>query len=244
MALGLLVCYAFGTAWFLAVYARAAGPMGLGTALGMCVVPFVVPYLVKLALALPCPAGWQTVCGKRRPLRKGCIARQSVICWNADFAIFRREAYGEAVGLCPAGGGAVRVGGVRRGDGVPGAAGRKYLGYVDLRVLCLLLCLMAVVAGFQSCGAFQWLAGRLLARQSSGRALAVVLVLLPFFTSMAVTNDVSLITFAPFTMMLLDKLDCRRAVHPPPGAPDHRRQPGAAWRRGGQSPEPVPLRRL
>ena len=30
MALGLLVCYAFGTAWFLAVYARAAGPMGLG----------------------------------------------------------------------------------------------------------------------------------------------------------------------------------------------------------------------
>ena len=90
----------------------------------------------------------------------------------------------------------------------------KYLGYVDLRVLCLLLCLMAVVAGFQSCGAFQWLAGRLLARQSSGRALAVVLVLLPFFTSMAVTNDVSLITFAPFTMMLLDKLDCRRASIP------------------------------
>ena len=34
-----------------------------------------------------------------------------------------------------------------------------YLGYIDLRVLCLLLCLMAVVAGFQSCGAFQWLAG-------------------------------------------------------------------------------------
>lgn len=33
-----------------------------------------------------------------------------------------------------------------------------YLGYIDLRVLCLLLCLMAVVAGFQSCGAFQWLA--------------------------------------------------------------------------------------
>lgn len=39
-----------------------------------------------------------------------------------------------------------------------------YLDYIDLRVLCLLLCLMAVVAGFQSCGAFQWLAGRLLAR--------------------------------------------------------------------------------
>ena len=30
-----------------------------------------------------------------------------------------------------------------------------YPGYIDLRVLCLLLCLMAVVAGFRSCGAFQ-----------------------------------------------------------------------------------------
>ena len=53
-----------------------------------------------------------------------------------------------------------------------------YLGYIDLRVLCLLLCLMAVVAGFQSCGAFQWLAGHLLSRGTGPRALAVILVLL------------------------------------------------------------------
>ena len=51
-----------------------------------------------------------------------------------------------------------------------------YLGYIDLRVLCLLLCLMAVVAGFQSCGAFQWLAGHLLSRGTGPRALAVILV--------------------------------------------------------------------
>ena len=48
---GLPVCYAFGTAWFLVAYARAAGPIGLWAALGMCVFPFVVPDLVKLALA-------------------------------------------------------------------------------------------------------------------------------------------------------------------------------------------------
>ena len=58
-----------------------------------------------------------------------------------------------------------------------------YLGYIDLRVLCLLLCLMAVVAGFQSCGAFRWLAGHLLSRGTGPRALAVILVLLPFFCS-------------------------------------------------------------
>ena len=49
--LGLAACYAFGTAWFLVAYARAAGPIGLWAALGMCVFPFVVPDLVKLALA-------------------------------------------------------------------------------------------------------------------------------------------------------------------------------------------------
>ena len=52
MAAGLIVCYAFGTAWFLTVYAHTAGPIGLGAALGMCVFPFVLPDLAKLALAL------------------------------------------------------------------------------------------------------------------------------------------------------------------------------------------------
>ena len=50
--LGELCCYAFGTAWFLVGYARSSGPIGLGTALGMCVVPFLIPDAVKLALAV------------------------------------------------------------------------------------------------------------------------------------------------------------------------------------------------
>ena len=52
MVLGLLVCYAFGTAWFLLVYARTTGPVGVWTAVGWCVAPYVVPDLLKLALAL------------------------------------------------------------------------------------------------------------------------------------------------------------------------------------------------
>lgn len=51
LALGLAVCYAFGTAWFMVVYARQAGSIALGTALGWCVIPFIIPDLVKLALA-------------------------------------------------------------------------------------------------------------------------------------------------------------------------------------------------
>ena len=52
MVLGLIVCYAFGTVWFMTVYARTSGAIGLGTALGWCVIPFIVPDLVKIALAV------------------------------------------------------------------------------------------------------------------------------------------------------------------------------------------------
>lgn len=52
MVLGLLVCYAFGTAWFMIVYARTTGPMELGGALAACVIPFIIPDLVKMAVAL------------------------------------------------------------------------------------------------------------------------------------------------------------------------------------------------
>ena len=89
-----------------------------------------------------------------------------------------------------------------------------YLAYIDLRVLCLLLCLMAVVAGAQSCGAFQWLAVQMLRRGGGGRGLAVALVLLPFFSSMLVTNDVALLTFVPFTLLLLEHIGCRRELVP------------------------------
>lgn len=81
-----------------------------------------------------------------------------------------------------------------------------YLSYVDLRVLCLLFCLMAVVAGLQSCNLFSLLAQRLLSGKRSIRTVALLLVLLPFFTSMLVTNDVSLITFVPFAILVLQTI--------------------------------------
>ena len=52
MILGLAGCYALGTAWFMAVYAQGSGPIGLWSALSMCVVPFIIPDLLKIALAL------------------------------------------------------------------------------------------------------------------------------------------------------------------------------------------------
>ena len=49
-AAGLLVCYAFGTAWYAWGYARGAA--GVGAALMTCVVPFLLPDAAKIALAL------------------------------------------------------------------------------------------------------------------------------------------------------------------------------------------------
>lgn len=52
MLFGLIVCYAFGTVWFMQVYARSTGEIGLLTALGWCVFPYIIPDVVKIILAL------------------------------------------------------------------------------------------------------------------------------------------------------------------------------------------------
>ena len=91
---------------------------------------------------------------------------------------------------------------------------KEYLHYIDWRVLCLLFCLMAVVAGFQAVGFFRWLTELLLKYVRSGRLLSVALVMLPFFSAMAVTNDVALLIFVPFTLSLLDELGQKKAQIP------------------------------
>lgn len=52
MLAGLIVCYAFGTAWFIIIYTKTNAAVTLMTALSWCVIPFIVPDLLKLAAAL------------------------------------------------------------------------------------------------------------------------------------------------------------------------------------------------
>ncbi|MFR5875442.1 MAG: biotin transporter BioY [Eubacterium sp.] len=51
MVAGILVCYAFGTAWFAYVYAKTSGAQPLMTILGWCVFPFLLPDAVKIVIA-------------------------------------------------------------------------------------------------------------------------------------------------------------------------------------------------
>ena len=80
MVVGILVCYAFGTAWFAVVYAKTNEPASLATILGWCVIPFLIPDAVKIALAAVLTEGsreqlckvnygWIFRCGIKRRLR-------------------------------------------------------------------------------------------------------------------------------------------------------------------------------
>ena len=87
---------------------------------------------------------------------------------------------------------------------VPDAA---YFGYIDWRTLALLYCLMVVVAGLRGAGAFSLLAHILCQKAKSVRAMGIVLVALCFFSAMLVTNDVALLTFVPFAVVVLGLAD-------------------------------------
>ena len=79
-----------------------------------------------------------------------------------------------------------------------------YVGYIDFHVLSLLFCLMAVVAGLGKAGLFGMLSAKLTAGLKTSRMLCLILVMLCFFSSMAITNDVALLTFVPFAILSLN----------------------------------------
>ena len=81
-----------------------------------------------------------------------------------------------------------------------------YIEYIDFRTLSILFCLMAVMAGFQEVGVFRVVAEKLLKKVSGVFGLVFILVMLCFFFSMLITNDVALITFIPFTFIVLHLL--------------------------------------
>lgn len=82
---------------------------------------------------------------------------------------------------------------------------QQYPEYIDFRTLGILFGLMTCVAGVQQLGVFDRLAGMLLRKVSGRMAITSVLVMLCFFSSMLLTNDVALITFVPFSLILLQR---------------------------------------
>ena len=88
----------------------------------------------------------------------------------------------------------------------------EYLSYIDWRTLALLYCLMTVVAGLRRAGLFAHLAHALCEKVGSVRSIGLILVLLSFFSAMLITNDVALLTFVPFAVVVLGLADCKKEL--------------------------------
>ncbi len=80
-----------------------------------------------------------------------------------------------------------------------------YLGYIDFRVLGILLGLMLIMSGFKRAGIFDRICSKLLGSVKNVRELAFVLIMLCFFSSMVITNDVALVAFVPIAIYALKK---------------------------------------
>ena len=79
---------------------------------------------------------------------------------------------------------------------------KEYLGYINKTVLIELFSLMTAVGGFRSVGIFDNATSFLLKKAGTLRRLGLILIILCYFSSMLVTNDVALLTFVPLTLLL------------------------------------------
>lgn len=82
----------------------------------------------------------------------------------------------------------------------------EYMGYINWSVLALLFCLMTVSAGLRAAGAFDWLCGKLLGVCRTELGTELSLEILCFFLAMLLTNDVTLVTVVPFTLLVWRKM--------------------------------------
>lgn len=83
---------------------------------------------------------------------------------------------------------------------------KKYIKYIDFRTLVILFSLMTVMQGFKNMGFFKKIAQMLVSRCKSVNSLVLILVMMCFFGSMLITNDVALITFVPLTITVFEML--------------------------------------
>lgn len=90
----------------------------------------------------------------------------------------------------------------------------KYIEYIDYRTLMILWSLMIVVQGYREAGVFEKLVGSLVKKMSDTRTMALLLMCGCFFSSMFITNDVALLTFIPFAIILLKETNMEEIMIP------------------------------
>ena len=81
-----------------------------------------------------------------------------------------------------------------------------YLDYINWETIALLFVIMLIVEILKNLSVFEILVRRLLTKVAHTRGLVLFLVFTCFFSSIFITNDVSLIIFVPFTLLALRKV--------------------------------------
>ena len=92
--------------------------------------------------------------------------------------------------------------------------GKDYISYIDWRSLGILWSLMVIIQGLKENSVFERIAEKLLSKVNGFKQLVLVLVFLCFFSAMLITNDVALITFVPFSIMILINCSKKKAIIP------------------------------
>ena len=85
-----------------------------------------------------------------------------------------------------------------------------YIGYINFRVIAILFSLMLVVSAYIRIGTFAFFTNKLLEKIKSEKNISLFFVILSFFMSMLLTNDVTLVTLVPFAISVLKEFNDRR----------------------------------
>ncbi|WP_458403279.1 SLC13 family permease [Methanobrevibacter sp.] len=85
--------------------------------------------------------------------------------------------------------------------------GNDYFNYINWQTILLLFIIMLIVEILKNLAIFEISVRKLLTKVKNTRGLVLFLVFTCFFSSIFITNDVSLIIFVPFTLIALKKVD-------------------------------------
>lgn len=82
-----------------------------------------------------------------------------------------------------------------------------YVGYIDLKTLSCLFCVLAVVCALKNISFFYILAKKIVRRFKNARMSVLALVYITFIGSMLIANDMALLTFLPLGYFVLSATD-------------------------------------
>lgn len=83
---------------------------------------------------------------------------------------------------------------------------------VSFKTIFLLLLFMLIICALQNANFLEFLCYLCLKKINNKRALIWLLVMLTFFLSMFITNDVALLSFVPFALILLNKIKADKII--------------------------------